>query len=198
MRELRSLLATLLRLLQEPSMSSKGPDPPLPLPGPRQPISHVWTHAASSDWWDRVVMAQWDNKRWQRNLHMQKGTFHEICTWLAPVLHCQDTGTRPDLLVEKRLVFALWKLANLDSYCFVGQQFGVGKSTFGTVILEVVRAINNVLVQRLVYLRDLGAAMASFTELRFPQCFGAVDGTHIPSGPRPAVPANTSTARDTA
>uniref|UniRef100_K7GDH3 DDE Tnp4 domain-containing protein n=1 Tax=Pelodiscus sinensis TaxID=13735 RepID=K7GDH3_PELSI len=98
---------------------------------------------------------------------MQKSTFQELCAWLAPALQCQDTHLRPAISLEKRVAIALWKLATLDSYCSVGHQFGMGRSTVGAVLMEVVMAINAELLHRTVRLRDLHTILA-------------LDRTHIP------------------
>ncbi|XP_074840796.1 glucocorticoid-induced transcript 1 protein isoform X4 [Carettochelys insculpta] len=45
---------------------------------------------------------------------------------------------------------------------------------------QVVRAINAMLLHRLVRLGDPHATVAAFATLGFPNCFGALDGTHIP------------------
>ncbi|XP_074855489.1 tectonic-3 isoform X1 [Carettochelys insculpta] len=49
-----------------------------------------------------------------------------------------------------------------------------------TLHFWVVRAINALLLHWLVRLGDLNAAIAGFATLGFPNCFGALDGTHIP------------------
>ncbi|XP_074839416.1 uncharacterized protein LOC142006825 [Carettochelys insculpta] len=87
---------------------------------------------------------------------------------------------RRALSVEKWVGIAVWKLATPDSYRSVGQQFGVGKATVGAVLMEVVRTINAMLLHRLVRLGDPDAAIAGFATLGFPNCLGALDGTHIP------------------
>nr|XP_025038208.1 protein ALP1-like [Pelodiscus sinensis] len=46
--------------------------------------------------------------------------------------------------------------------------------------MEVVRAISAELLKRLVRLGDLDTIVASFAGLGFPNCGGALDGTHIP------------------
>ncbi|XP_074871522.1 uncharacterized protein LOC142023941 [Carettochelys insculpta] len=45
---------------------------------------------------------------------------------------------------------------------------------------QVVRAINALLLHRLVRFGDPDAAIVGFATLGFPNCFGALDGTHIP------------------
>ncbi|XP_074861973.1 uncharacterized protein LOC142019253 [Carettochelys insculpta] len=111
---------------------------------------------------------------------MSRQTFLELYQWLTPALRHQDTAMRCALSMEKWVGIAGWKLATPDSYRSVGQQFGVGKATVGAVLMEVIRAINALLLHRLVRLGDPDAAIAGFATLGFPNCFGALDGTHIP------------------
>lgn len=81
-------------------------------------------------------MEQWDDQAWLQNFRMRKSTFLELCNWLAPTLQ-QDTHLHHAIPLEKRVAIALWKLATPDSYRSVGQQFGVGRSTVGAVLMEV-------------------------------------------------------------
>ncbi|XP_074870724.1 hepatic leukemia factor isoform X1 [Carettochelys insculpta] len=46
--------------------------------------------------------------------------------------------------------------------------------------LKVVRTMNTLLLHRLVRFGDPDAAIVGFASLGFPNCFGALDGTHIP------------------
>lgn len=64
----------------------------------------------------------------------------------------------------------------------MGNQFGVGKSTAGALLMEVVRAINTVLLHRVIRLSDLDPIITGFATLGFPNRAGggATDGTHIP------------------
>ncbi|XP_074856258.1 ciliary-associated calcium-binding coiled-coil protein 1 isoform X1 [Carettochelys insculpta] len=100
----------------------------------------------STDWWERLVLGEWDNEHWLQNFHMSRQTFLELCQWLTPALRHQDTAMRCALTVDKR----------------------------------VVHAINALLLHRLVRLGDPDAAIEVFASLGFPNCFGALDGTHIP------------------
>ncbi|XP_075762331.1 uncharacterized protein LOC142819396 [Pelodiscus sinensis] len=149
-----------MRLLPEldPDQRDEGfprPAATLPLPPNFFVDRRVWRFDTSSDWWDRLVMEIWDDQDWLRNFRMRKTTFQELCTWLAPALQRQDTHLRPAIPLEKRVAIALWKLATPDSYRSVGHQFGVGRSTVGAVLMEVVRAINSELLNRLICLPDL-------------------------------------------
>ncbi|XP_075759909.1 uncharacterized protein LOC142819121 [Pelodiscus sinensis] len=129
----------------------------------------------SSYWWDRQVMERWDDQQWLPNLRMRK----ELCLWLAPALHRWDTQMRPAIPLEKWVTITIWKLATPDSYWSVCNQFGVGKSTVGALLMVVVRAINTVLLCRVIRLGDLDLIVARFAALGFPNSRGTIDGTHI-------------------
>ncbi|XP_065423512.1 uncharacterized protein LOC135975653 isoform X1 [Chrysemys picta bellii] len=139
-----------------------------------------WARETSTDWWDRIVLQVWDDSQWLRNFRMRKGTFMELCDLLSPALKRQNTKMRAVLTVEKRVAIALWKLATPDSYRSVGNQFGVGKSTVGAAVMQVAKAITQVLLRKLVTLGNVQAIVDGFAAMGFPNCGGAIDGTHIP------------------
>ncbi|CAM4681782.1 unnamed protein product [Lepidochelys kempii] len=111
---------------------------------------------------------------------MRKATFMELCDLLSPALRCKNTKMRAALKVEKRVAIALWKLAMPDSYRSVGNQFGVGKSTVGTAVMQVANAIKDLLISRVVTLGNVQVIVDDFAAMGFPNCGGAIDGTHIP------------------
>uniref|UniRef100_A0A8C3SEK4 Putative nuclease HARBI1 n=1 Tax=Chelydra serpentina TaxID=8475 RepID=A0A8C3SEK4_CHESE len=111
---------------------------------------------------------------------MRKGTFMELCELLSPALKHQNTKMRAALTVEKRMGIALWKLAMPDSYRSVANQFRVGKSTVGAVVMQVAKAITELLVPRVVTLGNVQVIVDGFAAMGFPNCGGAIDGTHIP------------------
>ncbi|KAG6929898.1 hypothetical protein G0U57_004773, partial [Chelydra serpentina] len=114
------------------------------------------------------------------NFRMCKGTFLELCELLSPALKRQDTRMRAALTVQKRMAIALWKLATPDSYRSVTNQFGVGKSTVGVDVMQVANAIVELLLSKVVTLGNVQVIIDGFAEMGFPNCGGAIDGTHIP------------------
>ncbi|XP_075753923.1 uncharacterized protein LOC142818427 isoform X2 [Pelodiscus sinensis] len=96
----------------------------------------LWRLDTSTDWWDRLVLGQWDDQQWLRNFRMRKRMFLELCAWLAPALQRATTRLQAPIPVDKRVTIALWKLATRDSYHLVAQQFRVGRSTVGVVVME--------------------------------------------------------------
>ncbi|XP_074859734.1 uncharacterized protein LOC142018157 [Carettochelys insculpta] len=155
-----------------------GPNPPQPLLHHPRAIWHIWIHPESSDWWGRVVLAKGDDMRWLQNFPMKRHLHGalQLAHPHPPVPELLDVASP---LCGEVHGLGLWKLTTLDSYHSVGQQFEVGKSTTGAVIFEVMTANNQVLLGRFVNIRDLDSAVAGFTTLNFPQCFGAIDGVHF-------------------
>ncbi|XP_075773070.1 uncharacterized protein LOC142825181 [Pelodiscus sinensis] len=140
----------------------------------------IWHLDTSSDWWDRIVLERWGDQQWTQNFRMRRDTFLELCEWLAPALRRRDTRMRPAIPLQKRVTIALWKLSTPDSYRSVGNQFGVGRSTVGAVLMQVVKAINRVLLRRVVCLADPDAVIRGFGALGFPNCGGGASTGHTP------------------
>uniref|UniRef100_A0A8C3F917 DDE Tnp4 domain-containing protein n=1 Tax=Chrysemys picta bellii TaxID=8478 RepID=A0A8C3F917_CHRPI len=139
-----------------------------------------WVRETSMEWWDHIVMEVWDDEQWLQNFWMRKATFMGLCEELAPTLRRKDTRLRAALPVEKRMAIAIWKLATPDSYRSVANQFGVGKSTVGIVLMQVCKAINRILLRRTVTLGNVQEIVDGIAQMGFPNCGGAIDGTHIP------------------
>ncbi|XP_065414555.1 signal peptidase complex catalytic subunit SEC11A isoform X1 [Chrysemys picta bellii] len=134
-----------------------------------------WARETSTEWWDHIVMEVWDDEQWLQNFLMRKATFMGH----ALTLRRKHPRLRAALPVEKRVAIAIWKLATPDSYWSVANQFGVGKSTVGIVLMQVCRAINRILLRRTVTLGNVQDIVDGFAQMGFPNCRGAIDGTHI-------------------
>ncbi|XP_050813866.1 uncharacterized protein LOC127053340 isoform X2 [Gopherus flavomarginatus] len=134
----------------------------------------------STEWWDHIVLQVWDDKQWLQNFWMRKATFVGLCEELTPTLQHKDTRLRAALTVEMWVAIAVWKLTTPDSYQSVANQFGVGKSTIGIVLMQVCRATNRILLRRTVTLGNMYDIVAGFAQMGFPNCGGVIDGMHIP------------------
>ncbi|XP_058038007.1 uncharacterized protein LOC131197673 [Ahaetulla prasina] len=140
-----------------------------------------WARPRSTEWWDRTVLETWDDSEWLQNFRMCKATFLDLCARLSPALQRQKTRMRIPLSVEKRVAIAIWKLATSVCYRDVGNQFGVGRSTAGSVVLEVCRAIQRVLMRSTVNVgNNLVAIVRGFEARGFPNCAGVVGTSHMP------------------
>ncbi|CAM5150761.1 unnamed protein product [Natator depressus] len=139
-----------------------------------------WARQTSTDWWDRTVLQVWDDSQWLQNFRMRKATFMELCELLSPALKRRNTKMRPALTVEKQVAIALWKLAMPDCYQSVENKFGMGKSTVGVAVIQVAKAISDLLLTRVATLGNVQVIVDGFAAMEFPNCGGTIDGTHIP------------------
>lgn len=143
----------------------------------------VWRHPQSSDWWEHVVLATFDDDRWRANFRMRRRTFERLCDRLAPRIVRQDTPLRRPVPVEKRVAVTLWWLATGSGYRTVAHLFGMGKSSVCEIVHEVCAALSAL---RSEYIKlPVGDQLRSIvhgykTKWGFPQCAGAIDGSHIP------------------
>ncbi|CAM5085698.1 unnamed protein product, partial [Eretmochelys imbricata] len=140
----------------------------------------LWARETSTDWWDRIVLQVWDDSQWLQNFRMRKGTFMELCDLLSPALQCKNTKMRAALTVHKQVAIALWKLATPDSYWSVGINLEWANLQWGAAVMQVANAIKDMLISRVVTLGNVQIIVDGFAAMGFPNCGGAIDGTHIP------------------
>ena len=86
--------------------------------------------------------------------------------------------------VEKRTAIALWRLATGCGYRTLQELFGIGMSTACTIFHEFVTAVYVALGPQYLT-RPSGDEFVRIVQgfqnkTGFPQCGGAIDGTHIP------------------
>ncbi|KAH0616395.1 hypothetical protein JD844_027452 [Phrynosoma platyrhinos] len=97
---------------------------------------------------------------------------------LLPQLIRQDIHLCRALSVEKRVAIAVYFLADKGFYVTIATIFGVGKSTASRAIIQVVIAMELMLLKKTVYLGDYRKVIAGFETKGFPQVIEAVDGCH--------------------
>ena len=128
-------------------------------------------------------MARWDDEYWKRNFRIGWPTFRFLCSQLQPYLQRQNALRKP-LSVEERVAITLWRLGTNIEYRSLAHLFGVGLSTVCVAVHDVCTAIVDNLLQRYIRIptgSDAQAVVDGFLcTWGFPQCFGAIDGTHIP------------------
>ncbi|XP_071772065.2 uncharacterized protein LOC139924806 [Centroberyx gerrardi] len=141
-----------------------------------------WTNTQSTDWWERVVMTEFQPSDWLDKFRMSRETFFFLCDKLRPRLARQDTSFRLALPVEKRVAVALWRLASNIEYRTISSLFGVGKSTVCRCVRDMCHAI--VALLRPVYLRPPtdqeleDSAQLFLSHWGFPHCVAAVATLH--------------------
>ena len=149
----------------------------------QSPIRSVWMKQRSSYWWEHVVNTTFTPNDWMENFRMSHETFIYLCDELRASVEKNDTIMRWAIPVE-RVALTLWFLSTGADYRTIGHLFGVSKSTVCIVTKEVCTALVDVLLPK--YVRFLsGESLREVVDgfklkYDFPQCAGAVDGTHIP------------------
>ena len=130
-----------------------------------------------------IVVSRWTDREWKKNFRVSRITFHFLCRELAPFLTKRHVVRKP-LSVDQRVAMCLWRLGTNVEYRTISHLFGVGLSTVCVAVHEVC----NVLVEhfRSKYIKipsgqGLRSVIDGFeSKWDFPQCVGAIDGSHIP------------------
>lgn len=143
----------------------------------------VWVKERSSYWWERIVNVTFTPNDWIENFRMSNSTFTYLCNELRPSIQKRDTVMRKAISVEQRIAITLWRLATTTDYRTIGHLFGVSKTAVCLIVKEVCSAIVEVLLPRYIKVPtgdSLKEVIHGFKhKWGFPQCAGAVDGTHI-------------------
>ena len=147
------------------------------------PQREVWTRERSSHWWEDIALT-FTSEAWMQNFRMSQDTFSYVCEQLKATIQKEDTIMRKAICVKKRVAITLWFLATGTDYRTIGHLFGVSKATVCLVVKEVCSAIVYLMLPQYIKLPK-GTALKSvvdgfMSDHGFPQCGGAVDGTHIP------------------
>jgi hypothetical protein len=86
--------------------------------------------------------------------------------------------------VEKRVAIAIWRLATANQFRTLQELFGVGKSTACTILSEFVCALSvglkSTFLRRPTPAEYARIAQGFRDRWGFPQCVGAIDGSHSP------------------
>ena len=106
-----------------------------------------------------------------------------ICNELRPRLTKENTRMRAAITVEKRVAVALWRLATNSEHRTIGHLFGISRSSVCLIVQEVCQLIMDILMPKHIK-KPEGNQLKEIVEVferkwGFPQCVGAVDGSHI-------------------
>ena len=140
----------------------------------------VWARSRSQAF--TAVISAWDDLEWKRNFRVSRTTFRHLCNELRTKL--QHDSTLQETVTVKRVDIALWRLGTNIEFRNISHLFGVGLSTACNIVHEVCKAIVDSLLDRYIKIPVGNYATEIVTDFEekwgFPQCFGAVDGSHIP------------------
>lgn len=134
--------------------------------------------------WEETVHSWNDDRLWLDNFRMSRSTFDFLRKEMSVRLQRQDTNFRKAITVEKRVAICLWHLATGEDLRSLAWRFGVGKSTVCEIVHDVCDAVVDILLPRIIKWptgEKLRSVIDGFLATwGYPQCAGAIDGTHIP------------------
>ncbi|XP_046858179.1 protein ANTAGONIST OF LIKE HETEROCHROMATIN PROTEIN 1-like [Xenia sp. Carnegie-2017] len=138
----------------------------------------------TSLWWENFLSGAVVGHEWRENFRMSQDNFMKLCNKIRIPLQKKVTNMRVPTSVEKQVAMTLYYLADEGRLRKVANAFGVSRSTVSLAIRRVCFVISTVLGPEYIRLpqteHDVFEAVSNFYEKHgFPQCIGAVDGTHI-------------------
>jgi hypothetical protein len=116
---------------------------------------------------------------------MSKPGFTKLCNLLKPFIERKVTNMRTPISVEKQLAITLYYLSDEGRYRKVANAFGISRSSVSLIIRRVcyVRThdLGPNLYIKLPQSEEEVKTLSSkfYVKHGFPQCLGAIDGTHI-------------------
>ena len=149
----------------------------------------------STCWFEEYLFNIYTPDMFYDILRMRRKTFNRLVQDLRPFIQGQHTHWRQLIGVEKKVVVTLFKLMHGVSIPLVADKAALGKSTFHEILRQVCSAISIHFGHQLAWPTDwrlMRIATAFQSKQWFPNCIGAIDGSHIYI----SAPSNTIVAAD--
>ena len=142
----------------------------------------------SDIWWQNLDSRQGVHalpEEWKENFRMSKQTFDLLCRSLRPYISRKHTHLRAPISVDKQVGITLYYLSDGGRMRKTANAFGVAPSTVSAIVKRVTCAVSkylgNTYIKHPATEQEVQTSVVGFfARTGFPQCIGAVDGTHIP------------------
>jgi hypothetical protein len=138
----------------------------------------------STEWYNKTVLNDFSDEDWYENFRMKRENFFKLCSKLEHALAPASKTVEEPLELTKKVAIAIYWLASTAEYRTIGNLFGVAKSTVHECVHQVCDAITEHLLEEYVCFPEgerLKKIIKGYEEKwGFPNCGGAIDGTHIP------------------
>ena len=151
----------------------------------RRRLRRFWEKPGrTSAWWTNFQKDTVVPEEWRENFRMSKDSFTELCTQLRPFIEKKTTKMRVPISVETQVAVTLYYLSDEGRYRKVANAFGISRSSVSIIVRTVCIAISVHLGPKYIKLPttqdEVRYAADRFEEQTgYPQCIGAIDGTHI-------------------
>ncbi|KAF2564030.1 hypothetical protein F2Q70_00014242 [Brassica cretica] len=109
----------------------------------------LWVKDRSRAWWEEECNRfDYPEDDFKNAFRMSKSTFNLICDELNSAVAKEDTALRNAIPVRQRVAVCVWRLATGEPLRLVSKKFGLGISTCHKLVLEVCKAIKDVLMPK--------------------------------------------------
>ena len=138
----------------------------------------------TSAWWDNFVNQIVIAEEWRENFRMSRGSLYELANELRPYIEGKTTVMRAPVDVVKQVAVTLYYLSDEGRIRKTANAFGLSRQVVSNIIRKVCKAITFHLGPRYIKLpfteSEVKCLVKNFNPAHgFPQCIGAIDGTHI-------------------
>ena len=117
---------------------------------------------------------------------MSRGCFHKLCDELRPYMYIEKkfTTMQSPIDVEKQVGITLYYLSDEGRLRKTANVFGVSRSSVSIIVRHVSYVISKYLGPNYIKLPATKVEVEEkvkgfYNAFDFPQCIGAIDGTHI-------------------
>lgn len=146
----------------------------------------IWVRNRSpgQNFWSSAEL--FDDEEWKAQFRVSRATFDYLVDRIGPAIRRRRTNYRVPIEPRRRLAITLWWFARSGEYRSIASMFGVGIATVCVIVRQVTSAILERLYRRFVSLpsgQRLDDTISAFRGRCYPQCAGAIGGTHIPIAP---------------
>lgn len=130
-----------------------------------------------------VLYIEFVDEKSFNKFRMDLATFFKLCEDLRPLLFKKDTKFRKAITVNKRVAIGLYFLKSGVDFSVLADVFCIGKSTAQKIVQEFLDAVAQKykgLIKFPTEEEKIVIAESYERKWQFYNCFGALDGCHIP------------------
>lgn len=137
----------------------------------------------TSAWWNNFVSQTVIEEEWRENFRMSRGSLYKLADELRPYIEGKETIMRSPVDVVKQVAVTLYYLSDEGRLRKTANAFGISRQVVSKIVRKVCKAITVHLGTKYIKLpfteEEVNNLVKNFHRSHgFPQCLGAIDGTH--------------------